>query len=280
MTWARYYRVCLDWPAALEAVERNISGLDDGHAVAVAELAAAVRGTGVSYDMVVGALQALADLAVLHCDGVKVFVINRAELVRSASARLAAQQAIRWAATRITDQAELLVAPARDWPEPTRASDKGSFSDLRAAIRAQIAEAERSILLASPFWDLEVAQDLGEILQRRLEAGVRLRILAREPIAGSPSATALRRLSGLSVGGSAAEVLILDKRSAVDRFGSSTFHFKAALFDAEIAYLGSANFNTAGFGSRWELGVLLRGNQARRVSALLEWLLAFARPLT
>lgn len=135
------------------------------------------------------------------------------------------------------------------------------------------------MLLAAPYWDLEVATDLAELLRRRQEAGVRVAILARQPQAGSVNERALTAVRDILVESSPSCIRILEHPSSSDPFGTSTFHFKAACADATRVYLGSANFNTAGLGSRWELGVRLGGRRARVITDLVETLWASARPL-
>jgi len=77
-------------------------------------------------------------------------------------------------------------------------------------------------------------------------------------------------LAALEEFGQHCDLKHLDEPWKGDPFGSLTFHFKTAIADAERAYLGSANFNTAGLASRWELGVLLTGVHARRIASLVE----------
>jgi hypothetical protein len=112
-----------------------------------------------------------------------------------------------------------------------------------------------------------------------LAADVQVVVLARSPAAGPSNREALDLLRTISVGGKKCEMLVLDRRSDQDRFGTSTFHFKTACADGQHVYLGSANFNTAGLASRWELGVMLGGSSARTVCTLVDSLLAAARPL-
>jgi phosphatidylserine/phosphatidylglycerophosphate/cardiolipin synthase-like enzyme len=140
---------------------------------------------------------------------------------------------------------------------------------LRTTLRSVIAGSQRDLILASPFWDLEVATDLSMLLARRLEAGVRIRIIARDPQPGSPSDRAISLISRIEAAKARCDIRILDKVSARDRFGRETFHFKMVGADRSVAYIGSANFDTAGLASRWELGVLLRADSAREVFDLV-----------
>lgn len=53
--------------------------------------------------------------------------------------------------------------------------------DLRGTLLDLVANAESRIVLASPFWDLQTAQELAEALAKRLGAGVRVDLLGRFP---------------------------------------------------------------------------------------------------
>ncbi|HEY4100210.1 MAG TPA: phospholipase D-like domain-containing protein [Gemmatimonadales bacterium] len=146
------------------------------------------------------------------------------------------------------------------------------FYDLRTTVRTLVAEASKRVILAAPYWDEQVASDLADLLERRLRAGVRVAVLARRPQAGTTNERALAILRAALADSPGSEVRILERASKVDPFGASTFHFKVACADSRRAYLGSANFNTAGLNSRWELGVLLGPRNAGVLAQCLEGL--------
>jgi hypothetical protein len=65
-----------------------------------------------------------------------------------------------------------------------------------------------------------------------------------------------------------------------DEDNRETFHFKAASADrGKLGYLGSANMIRSSLRSRMELGVLLRGSPAEELDAVLQVVLAIAKPI-
>jgi phosphatidylserine/phosphatidylglycerophosphate/cardiolipin synthase-like enzyme len=151
---------------------------------------------------------------------------------------------------------------------------RNETSDLRAALFDMVAGARSRIVIASPFWDRSTVSELGELLRRRLQAGVRIDLLARLESEASEDYQAL------------ASRLPIDRRIRLFRWyergnaedtGTQTFHFKAAVVDGGTqAYLGSANMTLSGLRSRLELGVMLRGRPAVALSRVLEIVLGLA----
>ncbi len=107
--------------------------------------------------------------------------------------------------------------------------------DLRAAILKIIASAKRRLILASPFWDQETTEELAELVDKRLNAGVEVTILHRfaEP-SDSSAISSFRKVqrhnhcqvvSWFQAGSAAGPV--------------QTFHFKVAITDhGHTGYLG------------------------------------------
>ena len=93
-----------------------------------------------------------------------------------------------------------------------RSRTERQFFDLRTTIRSILAEAQSRVLLAAPFWDLEVAADLAEILRRRQQAGVRVAILSRQPQLGSTNEYALAAIRAALPPSSGCEIRILSVR--------------------------------------------------------------------
>lgn len=148
-------------------------------------------------------------------------------------------------------------------------------AELRAAVLGVIASAKHDLILASPFWDEETADEIADLLTKRLDAGVQVRILGRftEPSV-SPTSAILRRLAGHE----RCSVLAWFSATPGDG-GVQTFHFKAALADeGRVAYLGSANFTTYGLRSRMELGVIVSGEAARQLYRIIGAALTLAVP--
>lgn len=277
--WANYYRACLANPEVVAGVELVLGDLGRP-SITARQATDALTGHGATYDQVVRVLTALCELGVVKPRQNAEYVVLRAEYADSRPQRAAALGALAWAAG-VADESgecELLVAAPGDPPAMVGDDFRRRFLDLRTAIRSMIASARFRVLLASPFWDLEVATDLAEILRRRQLAGVQVAVLARQPQPGTTNERALSALRQALPESSGCQIRILEQPSRDDPFGSSTFHFKAVCADSEHVYLGSANLNTAGLGSRWELGVRLGGSRARRVTDLIEMLIAVSRP--
>ena len=278
--WTEYYRACLAYPSVVRRVESLLNESLPA-VVSVRETANALAGQGIAYDQVAQVLAALVSTGALSSGANGALALDAGAYSRTQVDRRTALEALAWAGTEPTKrgECELLIAAPVDALTDVDESYQRHFSDLRTTLRALVAEASQRILLAAPYWDVEVASDFAEILRRRLDAGVSVAILARRPQAGSTSEHALAAIHGKLRISSGCQIRILERPSDRDRFGSSTFHFKAACTDGTHVYLGSANFNTAGLASRWELGVRLEGDRARTVSELLETLFAAARPL-
>jgi len=275
--WDRYFRIAFLYPTQLTAVERLLEHEADGNAV---EVEAIGRRVQASYDQVFEILSALSSVGLFKQSDSSHYTLKKTALRTSEAERHVAGAALRWARESLsTDSCKLLLAtPASGQSKTSMALDR-SFLDLRTALRSLIASARKRLVLASPFWDTNVAEDLAVLLERRLEAGVEICILARAPTGGNTNRDALRILRAVRYQERCCDIRILEQPSSDDPFGRSTFHFKVACSDSERVYLGSANFNTAGLASRWELGVLLEGARGRLVSSLVESLLGAAPPV-
>jgi phosphatidylserine/phosphatidylglycerophosphate/cardiolipin synthase-like enzyme len=147
--------------------------------------------------------------------------------------------------------------------------------ELRAAIVSLIASAQKQLILASPFWDEETADEIGDLIEKRLAAGVSVTILGRfsEPNASATMAI-LHQLSKHQ----SCKVASWFSTGKGD-YGVQTFHFKAIVADhGRLAYLGSANLTTSGLRSRMELGVILSNAAARQLYRVICVALNLAEP--
>lgn len=61
--------------------------------------------------------------------------------------------------------------------------------------------------------------------------------------------------------------------------GYETFHAKALLADADIAYIGSANMTCASLEKTMELGVMLKGKGAKTLADVIEAVLRISEPI-
>ncbi len=279
-TWNDYYVVCRVYGTVVRAVEQVLNGTAD-QVKTVRQIADEVIGSGCTYDQVDQVLRALCRLGVVGSPATGRYVCKQSEFAQTHVERMAVLNALTWAGSTADGlgDCELLLAAPADASHLVGAGFDRVFLDLRTSIRHLIADAKSRVLLAAPFWDLEVATDLAQLLRKRQGAGVDVAILARRPQSGSQNESALAVIHEALSGSGKQHMRILERPSTEDPFGSSTFHFKAAAGDGTTVYLGSANFNTAGLGSRWELGVRLGGRRAFYVSQLLDEIWLAAEPL-
>jgi phosphatidylserine/phosphatidylglycerophosphate/cardiolipin synthase-like enzyme len=224
-------------------------------------------------DQITAAMAALADLGILDIDGSSLRLSKRS-LHDTQEFRSGVWKTLGCAEDTGTTKVQLCAAapPGLDTAVACRLYEEAI--ELRAAILEVIVSAERQLILASPFWDEETADEIADLLAKRLEAGVAITVLGRftEP-SNSPTMTILRQL------GDHPQCTVLSLFSGGQR-GSEvqTFHFKAAVADeGRIAYLGSANLTTSGLRSRLELGVILAGEAARQLYRVINTTLRLAR---
>jgi phosphatidylserine/phosphatidylglycerophosphate/cardiolipin synthase-like enzyme len=137
------------------------------------------------------------------------------------------------------------------------------------------------VTLISPFWDQETVDDLEDLLDRRLSAGISITILGRRPKHENQHilhdfahlAFSLNSHPGF-------HALVWEEPLADDPFGTQTFHFKAIVVDGgRQSYLGSANFTSASLRSRMELGVILAGEPSARLARIVSGVLSIADSL-
>lgn len=201
--------------------------------------------------------------------------LDLCRLLDTADYRAGVRDAVNAYSIRNVDQDNIRICAAipLEVSESVSSSIRTKAVDLRAGILDIVSSAQLKIMLASPFWDEVTAEELVELLSRRLEAGVSVELLGRpEPAGGWPL---IRTELGAH---SACRVFEWDVPSKSDPFGSQTFHFKAAVSDnGARVYLGSANFTLSGLRSRMELGVLLSGKIAGKVAEVIDDVLMCAR---
>jgi phosphatidylserine/phosphatidylglycerophosphate/cardiolipin synthase-like enzyme len=143
-----------------------------------------------------------------------------------------------------------------------------AFGDLAAS-------ATRAITVMTPFLDVHGGKWLAQLLRRTkpdVKRTVILRYTANPTHQGYPiGLDALRSaLAGV-------RVEILDYLIMKPGGGYETFHAKVILSDDDYAYVGSANMSRASLEFSMELGVLLRGEAARRISQIVDAIKKVAR---
>jgi hypothetical protein len=136
-----------------------------------------------------------------------------------------------------------------------------AFGDLATS-------ATKHFTVMTPFLDVHGGRWLAELL-KRTKANVKRTVILRHTANPAHHAypvgiEALRS----SLGNVPIEVLdyLIQKPAG----GYETFHAKVILTDDSYAYVGSANMNRASLEYSMELGVLLRGDAARRISQIVD----------
>lgn len=144
--------------------------------------------------------------------------------------------------------------------------------DLRASLIDVIASSTTRLVLASPFWDMATAVQLGELAGRRVAAGVKLDILGRSSGAGDPIAYLL----GLFAREPGVRVFRWYERR-VDGSPSLTFHFKAVIADdGEKSYVGTANLTRSGLASTMELGFIIGARHGHPIARIVDSVIALS----
>lgn len=143
-----------------------------------------------------------------------------------------------------------------------------AFTDLAIS-------ATRTLTVMTPFLDVHGGRWLGQLLARA-KSGVKRTVILR--YAADPThASYPVGLSTLMQARPAAPFELLDYFLVKPSGGYETFHAKVILSDDAYAYVGSANMNRASLEYSMELGVLLRGEAARRIGQVVEAIRKVAR---
>jgi hypothetical protein len=261
----------------LDAVEQFLSTEPDGSVLDVSRLA---RGTSLSIgrplsdQQILHALSALSSLGVLH-ERSSQFAFDRTRFEASADKRATVREVFD-ALPEIPagrPDAELCVSLPRTIAAAASIVIREMSADLRAGLWDVIAGARESLVIASPFWDSAVAQEVATLLEPRMRRGLNCVILGRFSNAGERAA--LPNLKKLTRCG---QIRIMSWFDG-DEDNRETFHFKAASADrGRLGYLGSANMIRSSLRYRMELGVLLRGSPAEELDAVLQVVLGIAKP--
>ncbi len=271
-----YVAAVLRLPWLMEALEAGLARAENGATVDRARARVLVRGRVPADDELRAALQALTSIGVLYEDaGTR--RLDQGQLEETSDYRRGVRDALACLNTQTSAPVRLCAAVPVGLDPRTEGEIRSVAVDLRAAILDVIASAHRRVVLVSPFWDDDTASELAELLGRRLEAGVSADVLGRfDGRDGGGGELLAARLAR----NSACRFFSWYETSALDRFVAQTFHFKSVVADdGEKAYLGTANLTTSGLRSRMELGVVLTGEPAARLSGIVDTVLGLARPL-
>lgn len=260
--------VQLDW--LLEAIEAKLEEQSNRDLVTEAELAGLVTNRRASPDEVAAALYGLEALGVVSRSATG-WNVRRGALAGTEQYRRGVRDGARADPARTTaDSVTLVAALPSTIAARARHSIEQHAADLRAALVDLIACAERRLVLASPFWDEETADELHSLLARRVAAGVMVDLLGRAVGGPTLGGRVVEDLAG-RLGPNGCRAFAWSRFAARDPFGSETFHFKVAVADdGARAYVGTANFTVSGLRSRMELGIVARGPLARSLALILD----------
>lgn len=251
----------------VDAVETSLSSRAEGTELTSEAVRSACAGRLATPDEALVALNALSEIGVLGPPPKR--RLSQANLASSAAYRAGIRDGLA-ARPRGSNPIRLCAAVPPGLTGSASIILRQTAEDLRGALMDMVAGAKTDLVLASPFWDDATMSDVAPLLSRRLESGVRLRILGRFN-AGVPIA-----LSQLAMRPRCTLLSWYESHSG-DPFGSHTFHFKAAVADGgSRAYLGTANFTESGLRSRLEFGVLLEAEAAVRLATAVEAVLELA----
>jgi len=136
-----------------------------------------------------------------------------------------------------------------------------AFGDLATS-------ATNTLTVMTPFLDVHGGKWLGQLLKRTKDTVKRTVILRHTTSPKHPSYPVGIEALRSSMGNLPIEVLDYLIQKPVG--GYETFHAKVILADDSYAYVGSANMNRASLEYSMELGVLLRGDAARKISQIVD----------
>ncbi len=268
----RYAQALLRLSWLLDSMETQIDSAPGSFALSKAELRNLVGSRRATDDEIAASLAALSELGAVRSLG-KDWVFDVQEFARSSAYRRGVRDGIEATLGLSSgDSIRLLAALPPTLDQELRERLPDGVADLRSAVVNLIASAEKRIVLASPFWDEETADELCGLLSRRAAAGVRIDLLGR--VVGGPSSSgiALKNLAD-HLDPEQTRAVSWFRSVSKDRFGSETFHFKVAIADGTRAYLGTANFTSPSLRSRMELGIVASGGLASTLEKLVDFVL-------
>lgn len=259
----------------MDALEILLESLPNGAEVDLHMAREAYRRRRATIDEATAALEALVELGVLvNTPGG--FVLNHSALEQKASYREGVRDGLAVSQTE-TSQVTLCTSLPPGLTTEVETELRQYAEDLRGVIVDLVAGTREDLVIASPFWDRPTLDEIGLLLQRRLEAGVTVRLLGRF---GAQMPANVRDAFARFAVYPRFQLFSWYEQSAGDPFGAHTFHFKAAVADrGKHAYIGTANFTASGLRSRFEIGVLLEGEKAQRLADIVNVVLTLARPI-
>jgi phosphatidylserine/phosphatidylglycerophosphate/cardiolipin synthase-like enzyme len=271
---AAYIRAVAQLNWLLEPLEEYLKSSEDRSVIDMESIRYLAIPRQPSTDEILAAIEALGALGILRrCK--KRWELDYTRLIETANYRRGIRDAIILLPRPVQSHVIVCAALPLGLSPTVEQSFRSIAVDLRAALLDVIATAQARIVLASPFWDAEVATELATLLVRRAAAGVRIDLLGRF-MEKDDAGWAV--LDGALFRYEQCRFFAWYEPSESDPFHTQTFHFKAVIADDGLkAYLGSANLTTSGLRSRMELGVILTGQQAIQVAQILDLVLSQTR---
>jgi phosphatidylserine/phosphatidylglycerophosphate/cardiolipin synthase-like enzyme len=182
---------------------------------------------------------------------------------------------------RDANQVEITLSPPALPSRLMETLPKQGFSwtrlyDTKDSLIELASQAERRLVIVSPFLDKEGVQWIGQLF----EATVRKQIERIMVIRGRDKAET-EALCGSSSHLASYGVKILSYAIARDTSRSiETFHAKILLTDGDKAYVGSANMTRWSRDFSMECGVILRGPSVKPVATLVDAILAISEEIS
>lgn len=227
-------------------------------------------------DEALAAAEALVALSILRRDKTK-FTLNRNALLTKVDYCRGVRDTLSVVGSMAPEPVRLCAAIPDGLEEIVEVALRKNTVDMRSNLLDIISGAQSWVALVSPFWDVETVNELADVLIRRMEAGVYVHIMSR--FDQKKRERGDDRLKAKLARFDKCTLYAWYEESSVDRLKHQSFHYKAIVSDDNKAYLGTANMTVGSLRSRMELGVILEGDLARRLSQIVKVTLSIARPL-
>jgi hypothetical protein len=250
----------------MSEIEAALEGFSPNASVDSAVLRGICSARVPTYDEIAVAVNGLVDLGILRPAG-RTYSFDAHAFSTTRDYRRGFQDGLT-AAIRRTQPSDvsLCIAVPPGLLPGFRDSIADAATDLRASIVNVVAAATYRLVLASPFWDVSTALDIGGLARRRVDAGVRLDILGRFDAKDE----AKSHLDRLFAGCKGVRVFRwYEPTQSGDAV--TTFHFKVVVADEGArAYVGTANLTRSSLRSTMELGFIVGGTQGRAVARIVD----------
>lgn len=217
-------------------------------------------------DEIAVATNALLDLGILRPAG-RTYSFDAQAFIATRDYRRGFQDGLATAFRQTRPSAiTLCIAVPPSLPPRFREGIADAATDLRAGIVSVVAGARYRLVLASPFWDVSTAEEIGGLARRRVDAGVRVDILGRFDAKDEAKSYLGRLFSGCK-----GVRIFRWYEPTPARDAVTTFHFKAVVADeGSRAYVGTANLTRSSLRSTMELGFVLGGMEGQAVARIVD----------